>query len=85
MVRRRNKYAQQPRPLSTHWAEGRSTSEWIVRANAGNDKSYTCPGCRRLIEPGEAHLVVWPRQPQWGEPAGVRSRKHWHEGCWRTP
>ncbi|MEV8144074.1 ATP/GTP-binding protein [Specibacter sp. NPDC078709] len=58
---------------------------WAVRSiSAGNaQKSYTCPGCHRLVPPGLAHLVVWQEDALFGAEAGLRDRRHWHSNCWR--
>ena len=49
----------------------------VVRAVSGEkDKSYRCPGCQQLIQPGTPHLVVV-------EEGDVAGRRHWHTPCWR--
>ncbi|WP_374215982.1 hypothetical protein [Frankia sp. AiPs1] len=51
--------------------------EWVVRpvTGAATAKVYRCPGCDHEINPGTAHLVVWP-------PERVEDRRHWHRPCW---
>lgn len=39
-------------------------------------KSYVCPSCHDLIDPGQGHVVVWPE-------GSVDDRRHWHLHCWR--
>lgn len=57
---------------------------WTVRTVSGAEKSYTCPGCGRLIPPGAAHVVAWPAEHLFGARAGLAERRHWHTGCWRA-
>jgi hypothetical protein len=53
--------------------------EWVVRAMPGEAtvKTYRCPGCDQEIQPGTAHLVVWPAYTP-----GLAERRHWHRPCW---
>lgn len=56
---------------------------WNVRAVAGSDKAYRCPGCDQLIPPGTAHVVVWTADGWFGEESAVDDRRHWHRSCWQ--
>ncbi len=47
-----------------------------VRAVTSGKPTLRCPGCQQLIEPGAAHLVVWPVDDP-------DERRHWHTECWR--
>jgi hypothetical protein len=38
-------------------------------------KSYICPGCESIIDPGVGHIVVVPQE-------APDLRRHWHRGCW---
>jgi hypothetical protein len=63
-------------PQLEEWPDG----AWIVRQvpGAAATKLYRCPGCDQELQPGTAHVVVWP--------AGTNSaegRRHWHNACWR--
>jgi hypothetical protein len=53
--------------------------DWVVRAMPGDAtvKTYRCPGCDQEIQPGTAHLVVWPAYTP-----GPAERRHWHRPCW---
>ena len=53
--------------------------DWVVRAMPGEAtvKTYRCPGCDQEIQPGTAHLVVWPAYTP-----GLAERRHWHRPCW---
>jgi hypothetical protein len=59
---------------------------WIARTiPVGTSvKTYTCPGCQGPIEPGVAHVVVWPAVPPIGSSTTIEHRRHWHASCWRT-
>lgn len=46
-----------------------------VRRTVNPDKSYRCPYCEGLIEPGTAHTVGFP----FGRP---EARRHYHTACW---
>lgn len=65
--------------------ESAPDGEWAVRSITARNaqKTYSCPGCHRGIEPGVAHLVVWQEDALFGAEAGLRERRHWHENCWR--
>jgi len=63
-------------PQVQEWPDG----EWVVRQvpGAAAAKLYRCPGCDQEIQPGTAHLVVWP-----AETPGLAERRHWHNACWQ--
>jgi hypothetical protein len=65
--------------------EVRRGVEWTVQpvSAAQAQKTYTCPGCGRGVEPGTAHLVVWRADSILGDEAALADRRHWHTGCWR--
>ena len=46
-------------------------------------KEYSCPGCRLVIAPGTAHVVVWRADGLLGDAADLAARRHWHAHCWR--
>jgi len=72
--------------MTRGWARrqtGADGREWVVRAVAGGDKPYRCPGCQQQIEPGSGHLVAWPADHLFGDGAGLDERRHWHTSCWR--
>jgi hypothetical protein len=56
--------------------------EWVVRQVTGSaaTRAYRCPGCDQEIQPGTAHVVVWPAD----ERGDLADRRHWHSGCWRA-
>lgn len=56
--------------------------DYRVRRVRGAEKSYRCPGCHQLIEPGTPHVVAWPAGHILGEEVAVRERRHWHTPCW---
>ncbi|WP_344071392.1 hypothetical protein [Microbacterium sediminicola] len=65
--------------------ETRRGTEWTVQpvtASAAT-KSYTCPGCTRVIGPGTAHVVTWRADGVLGDAADLAARRHWHTHCWR--
>ncbi len=66
--------------------ETRRGAQWTVQpvSAAQAVKTYACPGCARLIEPGTAHLVVWRADGVLGDAADVAARRHWHTGCWKV-
>ncbi|MGP9782047.1 ATP/GTP-binding protein [Arthrobacter sp. MYb211] len=60
--------------------------QWHVRKVSPLNavKTYTCPGCHRMITPGVAHLVTW-RADHWsGDDAAAANRRHWHPNCWES-
>lgn len=65
--------------------EVRRGAEWTVQPVSATQaqKTYTCPGCGRSVEPGHAHLVVWRADGILGDAAALADRRHWHTGCWR--
>lgn len=65
--------------------ESRRGGEWTVQPVSATQaqKSYTCPGCGRTIEPGIAHLVVWRADGVLGDAADLADRRHWHSACWK--
>jgi hypothetical protein len=73
--------------LLTGWkrTEVRRGAEWIVQPVSAvqAQKSYTCPGCGRSVEPGLAHLVTWRADGVLGDEAALADRRHWHTRCWR--
>jgi hypothetical protein len=62
-------------PQIESWPDG----DWVVRQVPGPaaTKVYRCPGCDQEIQPGVAHVVVWPEQA-----SGAEGRRHWHNSCW---
>jgi hypothetical protein len=62
--------------------ESGADGEWFVRAVSGTrtSKSYRCPGCDHEIQPGTAHVVVWPAD----ELGTIADRRHWHQSCWQA-
>lgn len=66
--------------------EVRAGGEWNVQpvSQMAAQKEYTCPGCRRVIAPGTAHLVAWRADGILGDVADLAARRHWHTTCWRT-
>lgn len=73
--------------LLTGWkrTEQRRGTAWTVQpvAAARSQKTYTCPGCGRDIDPGVAHVVVWRADGVLGDAADLAGRRHWHTACWR--
>ncbi len=65
--------------------ETKQGRQWVVQpiSEANALKTYTCPGCSLLIEPGVAHLVAWRNDGILGEQADLEARRHWHQACWR--
>jgi hypothetical protein len=63
-------------PQLQEWPDG----DWIVRPvpGAAATKLYRCPGCNQELQPGTAHVVVWP-----ADASGAEGRRHWHNACWR--
>jgi hypothetical protein len=63
-------------PQVESWPDG----DWVVRQVPGiaATKMYRCPGCDQEIQPGVAHVVVWPEQAN-----GTEDRRHWHNSCWQ--
>lgn len=66
--------------------EVRRGTEWTVQpvSDARAVKTYSCPGCAHLIEPGVAHLVVWRADGVLGDAADIAARRHWHAHCWKV-
>jgi hypothetical protein len=72
--------------LTRGWERGETGADgraWKVRAVAGGDRSYRCPGCQQVIAPGTPHLVAWQADHLFGDDAGLDDRRHWHTPCWR--
>ncbi|MGA9715300.1 MAG: hypothetical protein WBQ48_05670 [Aeromicrobium sp.] len=63
--------------------ETRGSTEWHVRALAGSDKSYRCPGCHQAIHPGAGHLLIWPVHKSLLSAEAIDERRHWHTSCWQ--
>ena len=65
--------------------EVRRGVEWNVQPVSAlqAQKSYVCPGCRREIGPGVAHLVAWRADGVLGDSADLAARRHWHVTCWK--
>ena len=65
--------------------EMRRGVEWTVQSisAAQAQKTYTCPGCGRTIDPGVAHVVTWRVDGVLGDAADLAARRHWHQYCWR--
>jgi hypothetical protein len=63
-------------PQTQQWPDG----DWIVRQvpGAAATKLYRCPGCNQEVQPGTAHVVVWPAGS-----VGAEGRRHWHNSCWQ--
>ncbi|GAA2244314.1 hypothetical protein GCM10010401_16950 [Rarobacter faecitabidus] len=61
----------------------RDGEEWVVQQIRHSEKQYTCPGCHRVIAPGEAHVAAWRAETVLGARDGLESRRHWHAACWR--
>ncbi|MGB3440997.1 MAG: hypothetical protein WBA97_19785 [Actinophytocola sp.] len=75
----------EPRPLgSAGWqrAESAPDGDWLVRNVSATQatKTYRCPGCDHEIQPGVAHVVVWPAD----DVGSIADRRHWHLGCWQA-
>jgi hypothetical protein len=68
-----------PLRLGPERIESGPDGDWVVRAVPGEAtaKTYRCPGCDQEIQPGTAHLVVWPAYTP-----GLAERRHWHRPCW---
>lgn len=65
--------------------ETRRGTQWTVQpiSAAQASKSYTCPGCGRIVPVGAAHVVVWRADGVLGDAADLAARRHWHTACWR--
>ncbi|MGO8958013.1 MAG: ATP/GTP-binding protein [Streptosporangiaceae bacterium] len=63
-------------PQLQEWPDG----DWVVRQvpGAAATKLYRCPGCDQELQPGTAHVVVWPAHTP-----GPEERRHWHNACWQ--
>jgi len=60
--------------VAPEWA---AAEDATVRAVSGEKgKSYRCPGCQQLIQPGVPHLVVVSGED-------LEGRRHWHTPCWK--
>lgn len=73
--------------LTRGWTRTESAPDgrtWTVRAVAGGDKSYRCPGCDQLVPAGTAHTVAWQADHLLGDEAALADRRHWHTSCWRA-
>jgi len=46
-------------------------------SNAEEGKTWVCPVCVVVIEPGIVHTVAWDIH------RGVQSRRHFHNHCWK--
>ena len=86
MPRRDSKHLRAPRPLAAVHpsAQLKADGRWIVQQLPGarTAKTYRCPGCSALINPGTAHIVAWPDTPALGSERAVDDRRHWHSACW---
>jgi hypothetical protein len=60
------------------------SGRWNVQSvsAAAAAKSYSCPGCGLVIEPGTAHTVAWRADGLMGEADDLAARRHWHNRCW---
>ena len=58
--------------------------QWHVRpiTGAASTKSYTCPGCNRVIPVATPHVVVWPVEQALLSKDPLDERRHWHTACW---
>ncbi|MCV6964506.1 hypothetical protein BST27_09250 [Mycobacterium intermedium] len=67
-------------PMAGRVEIGPDGYEYEVRpvAAARAVKVYRCPGCDHQIQPGTAHVVVWPTDLT----QAVEERRHWHTPCW---
>lgn len=70
--------------LGRQRVESRRDGLWNVQPLSGGAavKSYTCPGCNLIIEPGTAHTVAWRADGLMGEADDLAGRRHWHTHCW---
>ena len=91
MARRKSKrpYGQGHIPLSLdrlasvpRTQTGPGGADFTVRHLRSGDKSYTCPGCHRVIPAGTAHVVAWTNESLFGADRGLEERRHWHTSCW---
>jgi hypothetical protein len=55
--------------------------EYQVQQTTGRvteeNKSWVCPVCTLVIEPGTMHTVAWDLH------RGVGTRRHFHNHCWK--
>lgn len=67
-------------------SETRQGREWTVQPISASQavKEYSCPGCRGVVAPGTAHLVVWRADGVLGDAADLAARRHWHTHCWKV-
>lgn len=63
---------------------GPDGTDYYVRPISGQRavKDYRCPHCSQVISAGTPHVVAWPVD-DYGGPARIDDRRHWHTGCWR--
>ncbi|MCO5294395.1 MAG: hypothetical protein M9882_05765 [Homoserinimonas sp.] len=72
--------------LGSRRVESKGGRDWNVQpmSAVNAQKTYRCPGCNLEIPPGTSHIVVWPDDGIMGAESDLRSRRHWHEHCWRV-
>lgn len=67
--------------LSIAKIESKRGVEYEVREVTGSraeeGKTWVCPECSILIEPGTRHTVAW------GSVRGSETRRHFHNHCWK--
>ncbi|HET9649435.1 MAG TPA: hypothetical protein VFP34_14565 [Microlunatus sp.] len=87
MAKRPSKHVRAPRPLNPSLGTSavKHDGRWVVRSITGQatHKSYRCPSCSQIIQPGTPHVVAWPADPPLGSDSAVAYRRHWHTGCWQ--
>jgi len=85
--RRLKKHVRAARPLGSGHASEVIKADGVfdVRTVAGTAavKSYRCPGCGQIINPGQSHVVAWPKLPGLISASGLEERRHWHTSCWQ--
>lgn len=66
--------------------ENRRDGVWNVQPVSATSaaKPYTCPGCGREVQPGQAHIVAWRADGLMGEASDIAARRHWHAHCWKV-
>ncbi len=88
MSKRPSKHLRPARPLSASFATvaHKRDGDWMVRTMRPENaaKPYRCPGCDLVIEPGVAHVVVWPVEASIGSASALDERRHWHTACWNA-
>ncbi|OFT25180.1 hypothetical protein HMPREF3172_08125 [Brevibacterium sp. HMSC08F02] len=88
--RRRNKWQQPHRPLSSMNSVRRSITEsdgtWIVQQirSGTPGKVYICPGCNQDLPASTPHTVAWRSGDEFGWGTGVGERRHWHTSCFNA-